>query len=52
MHGRPERSFPTLPDAAALYQQELNEVATLPPPVPPTVQQVPQQEPGHRRHVG
>jgi phospholipase C len=52
MHERPERSFPKLPDAAALYQQELNEVATLPPVVPPTAQSMPRQEPGHRRHVG
>ncbi|MFD0632611.1 hypothetical protein ACFQ9X_14395 [Catenulispora yoronensis] len=45
-------SFPRLPDTAALYQQELTEVATLPPPVPPTVQTVPRQERGHRRRVG
>ncbi|ACU74813.1 Phospholipase C [Catenulispora acidiphila DSM 44928] len=49
---RPDTSFPKLPDAAALYQQELTEVATLPAPVPPTAQRMPRQDPGHRRRVG
>jgi phospholipase C len=43
--------IPALPDTAALYQKELSEVATLPAPVPPTVQSVPHQEPGHKRHT-
>jgi phospholipase C len=42
------RPFPRLPDPAPLYQRELDEVGTLPPPSLPASQTVPHQEPGRR----
>ncbi|GIH15102.1 alkaline phosphatase family protein [Rugosimonospora africana] len=43
--------FPSLPDPAPVYEREVQEVATLPSPTVPTVQTVPHQERGHRRHT-
>ncbi|MBO0810844.1 MAG: phospholipase C, phosphocholine-specific, partial [Microlunatus sp.] len=45
------KGIPTNADAQALYALEVNEAATLPPPVIPTNQTVPHQEPGTRPHT-
>lgn len=45
------KGIPTYEDTVAQYELENQEAATLPPPVIPTVQQTPHQEPGSRPHT-
>jgi phospholipase C len=46
-----DRSFPKLPDPAAILAEQQHEAATLPAPTVPSVQHIPHQEHGRRPHT-